>query len=260
MKRYLYIWWKLVLGALQTAFVSRFGIVLFLVGKILRFGFFLFFLVIIGSQTKLLGTYSLYEMVLFYLTFNLIDTLAQLLFRQVYSFRGYVISGDFDYFLVKPISPLFRGLLGGSDAMDFPVFIMLIGAIVYVLAKIPSISWIHICLYVFLILNSMIIALAFHIFILSVGVMTTEVDNAMWLYRDLTQMGRVPVDIYAQPFRGIVTFAIPVGIMMTFPAKAILGLLSLPFILISFLFGVVVIYASMVVWRYALSMYASASS
>ena len=193
------------------------------------------------------------------MTFNLIDTIPQFLFRDVYRFRSQIINGYFDYTLLKPMSPLFKSLFGGSDILDFFTLILLIIVLVIIMQHIGSISLTGIIEYILLIINACCIALAFHIFVLSLGILTTEVDNAIMLYRDLTQMGRFPVDIYTQPLRGILTFAIPVGIMMTFPAKAVLGLLSFWLIFFAFLVGITLLYVSYILWKYSLHFYTSAS-
>jgi ABC-2 type transport system permease protein len=73
-------------------------------------------------------------------------------------------------------------------------------------------------------------------------------------------MGRFPVDIYKQPLRNIITFIIPIGIMITFPAKALMGLLSPQWIVLSFTIAAVLLMISLTFWRYALRQYTSASS
>ena len=199
-------------------------------------------------------------MVLFYATFNLIDTAAQFFLREVYRFRSYVVSGDFDYFLTKPISPLFRSLFAGSDVLDLPLLIVSIILIFYTAAKIGPINLISIITYILLIISALAIATAFHIFVISIGVMTTEVDNTIMLYRDLTQMGRFPVDIYREPISWFITFVIPVGVMMTFPAKSLLGQLSTGLLVVSPLIAVAFLILSIKFWKFSLSKYSSASS
>lgn len=132
--------------------------------------------------------------------------------------------------------------------------------IIVSLQHLGTISLINIILYLGLVVNAFIIALSFHILVLSIGVLTTEVDNTIMLYRDLTLMGRVPVDIYLEPIRGILTFIIPVGIMMTFPAKALMGFLSIEAVLLSFLMAAFFLLSSIKLWRLALRNYSSASS
>lgn len=259
-KKHLKVWWLLTTKASQIAFTSRFGAILFIFGKLIRFVFFLFFIIIVASRTKEIAGYSFWEIVLFFATFNLIDVFAQFFLREVYRFRWYIISGNFDFYLVKPLSPLFRCLFGGSDPLDIPLIFISIAMIFVSVFHVGGISILSSALYFALVINALIIALAFHVFVLAVGVLTTEVDNTIWLYRDLTQMGRFPIDIYREPLRAVLTFAIPVGVMMTFPGYAILGLLSPLAVFVSFLVGIIFLSGSLAFWRYSLRNYSSASS
>jgi len=260
MKRHLKIWWVQTLKTTQITFAYRFGAALFIIGKLLRFGLFFLFLFVLGMNRKVIAGYSFDQMLLFFLTFNLVDTSAQLILREVYNFRGHIVSGEFDYFLVKPYSPLIRCLFGRSDILDVPLVIILLIALSLIIPHMNNISTESVLLYIGLVCNGFFIALSFHIFVLCLGIITTEVDNAIFLYRDLTQMGRVPVDIYKEPLRGLLTFIIPVGIMMTFPAKALMGLVSLQTIVFSFMISSVLFFISVHCWRWALKQYSSASS
>lgn len=260
MKKYSKVWWLLALQAAKTAFESRFGAVLFVIGKMVRFLLFLFFILLIASRVEKMVGYSLWQMVLFFATFNLIDTITQLFFREVYRFRSHIVAGDFDHILTKPLSPLFRSLFGGTDVLDIPILFLSILFIVFAAFHLENISFIHAGAFLLLLLNAFLIATAFHIFVLSLGILTTETDNTLWLYRDLTQMGRVPVDIYQEPLRGFITFVIPVGIMMTFPAKVLMGLLAPQGVFLSFFLGGLLFYLAFSFWQFSLKRYTSASS
>lgn len=259
-KKYLKFWWLSVNSTTQTALSSRFSAILFLFGKALRFLMFLGFILIIMSQTKTVASFTFWQMIFFYATFNLIDTLAQFLLREVYRFRTYVVSGDFDYLLTKPISPLFRSLFGGSDILDVPLLIVSTALIMFVIPKLGAINPESIILYAVLIISAMILAISFHIFVICLGILTTEVDNTIMLYRDLTQMGRVPVDVYREPISWLITFVIPVGVMMTFPAKSVMGLLSAKMVFISIFISVISLLISIKFWHFSLRNYTSASS
>ena len=258
--KYIKLWWMMTFMVSQNSFVSRFGAGLFVLGKLIRFTFFLFFLLIIASRTHAIAGYTLWQIILFYLTFNLIDSLAQFFLREVYRFRSYVVSGDFDYFLTKPVPVLFRLLFGGSDILDIPILIISFFFIYISLSHLSSITFFNILIYIGLLINGFVIMLSFHILVLAIGVITTEVDNTLWLFRDLTQMGRFPIDIYRNPLRAFITFLIPVGIMITYPAKAAMGLLSVNAILISVFVSATLLYLSTRFWRFSLKKYSSASS
>jgi ABC-2 type transport system permease protein len=259
-RKYLKVWWFFTKATAQISFQSRFGSFVFLIGKILRFLLFFLFLFLLLDKTKSIGGYTIWQIIFFYATFNFIDSSAQFFMREVYRFRSLVVRGSFDYIATQPISPLFRGLFGGSDLLDIPILIIGVIFIFISAGHVGVVTWFGILGYIFLVVNALLIALAFHIIVLSLAILTTEVDNAIMLYRDLTQMGRVPIDVYTQPIRSVLTFAIPVGIMMTFPAKALMGLLSFQSIVIAGGVGIAFIYLSLKLWQYSLRYYSSASS
>ncbi|MBI4035480.1 ABC-2 family transporter protein [Candidatus Daviesbacteria bacterium] len=260
MKRYLKLWWLFASAAFQIQLNIRWGLIIFLLAKILRFTTFIFLLVILLQSTKVLAGYTLDQVLLFFLSFNFLDILSQLLFREVYRFRPKVLSGTFDFYLIKPISPLFRSLLTGPDLLDFITLIPLIAAIVYFVNKLNSLNILNIGEYIFMLLLGFLIILSFHILVLSLAVLTTEIDSAILVYRDLVGMGRVPIDVYVEPIRSLITFIIPVGIMMTFPAKALMGLLSPGLIAYAISFTLILFYFSYKAWELALKNYSSASS
>lgn len=258
--KYIRLWFMMTLMVSQNAFATRFGAMLFVFGKLIRFVFFMFFLLVITSRTHAILGYTLWEVILFYITFNLIDSVAQFFLREVYRFRQYVVTGDFDYYLTKPIPVLFRLLFGGSDILDIPIILISCGFIIVAFSNIGSITPFNILTYLLLVINGLVIAIGFHILVLAIGVISTEVDNTLWLFRDLTQMGRFPIDIYKTPLRQVITFIIPVGVMVTFPAKALLGLLSFNMVLVSVFVGGAFLYLSIMFWRFSLKKYSSASS
>ena len=260
MSKYFTVWLRFAINGFQTQLSNRFALVVFLLGKILRFGIFTFFIVILVSKTQALVGYSLDQTIFFFLSFNLIDVLSQLIFREVYRFRQAVVLGTFDFYLVKPINALFRSLMGGPDVLDFITLVPLIGVIIFYIHRLQIYSLSSIMLYLILIGAGFLIALSFHILVLSLAVVTTEIDHAIMMYRDVVGMGRFPIDIYREPLKGFLTFIIPVGVMMSFPAKAILGLLSPALIIYAVVFSLLMFYFSLKVWNWSLRQYSSASS
>lgn len=259
-KKYFKVWWISAINSFQTQLMVRWAVVIFLSAKILRFTIFTIFIIILVGKTSALAGYTLDQTIFFYLSFNLVDILSQLFFREVYRFRPQVVSGNFDFYLIKPFSPLFRSLATGPDLMDFLTLFPLLGAIIYFIVRLQIYDPLNIFLYILLLGLGFIIALSFHILVLALAVMTTEIDHAIMVYRDVVALGRMPIDIYREPIRGFITFVIPVGIMMSFPAKSLLGLLSPFFIVYSILFTLILFLISLKVWNQALRQYSSASS
>ncbi len=254
------IWWQYTLNSFQQILLNRTAVLLLTSGKIIRIALFFIFLMFLFQGAKTLAGYNRNQIIFFYLSFNLVDTFAQLFFREVYRFRSMVVSGSFDFYLVKPMNPLIRILLGGTDLMDLLVLILIIITTVWfaTVNNLISSPW-QWGLYLILVLNSLIIAAAFHIFVLGVGIMTTSVDHLMMIYRDFSSMLRIPVDLYTEPIRFLLTFALPLGIMITFPAKALLGILPVHLIFISFVFSFLGFFLAYRFWLFALRKYTSAS-
>ena len=229
-----------------------------MLAKVLRFGFFVMFIYFLVTGSKDVAGYSANQIVFFFLTFNVIDILGEFLYREVYRFRSKVVSGDLDLILAKPMSALFRVLMGGADIIDLITIPPLIIAVIYV-GNLLNPSILHTTYYVLLIINGLLISTAFHIAVLSLAILTMEIDHTVMIYRDLLNLGRLPVDIYREPLRSILTYLLPVGVMITLPAKSLMGLVSPLSVAVSFMIGVIVFWASKRFWSHALKHYTSAS-
>lgn len=239
---------------------KRFSAVFLLTGKIVRIVLFGSFLLILLSGKKQLAGYSVDQVAVFYLTFNLIDTVSQLLLRGTYYFRSLVLKGDLDYILAHPLNPLFSVLLSHTDILDFIMLWPILFALIYSILRLPSVNLFNYLVYSILVINGLLVAITFHIIVLSLAIVTYGVDNVLMIYRDLSSLARVPVDLYREPIRFIITFVLPVGIMITIPVKALLGLLSPWVVFLSFTTSVAFFFVSLRLWDHSLKSYSSASS
>jgi len=259
LKKYFKIWWMMSRNSFTVVIGQKLALSVFLIGKIFRFVFFFGFLYFLLLGNSTLAGYTSNQIIFFFLTFNLIDVITQFLFREVYNFRPMIINGDFDLVLVKPISALFRVLMGGADIVDLITIPPLIFLTIYFGALLHP-SFLSTLYYVLLLANGFLIATAFHIIVLAFAIVTLEVDHTVMIYRDLTSLGRLPIEIYGQPLQAFLTYLIPVGIMISLPAKAMMGLVGPSGILIALLVGIVFVFVSLKFWNYALTKYSSASS
>lgn len=257
MLKNLKIFWLFTTYSIKTVFQNPIGVLLFMLGKILRFAMFFMFVYYLVFNTKLLGEYNLNQTIIFYLTYNIIDSIAQLLFREVYRFRPLIISAEFDTILVKPYHPFMRILIGGIDPMDAIITLLYIVMLIYFVLQGGGVTLLGSFTFIILIINALVISLAFHIAVLALGILTTEVDHTIMIYRDMTKMASFPIDIYKEPIRSIFTFVIPVGIMMTIPVKSLFGMLNMWWYIISFALAATSLIAALALWKKALQKYQS---
>lgn len=258
-KFYFKIWRLMAKNAFLGWSVSRNVFAVFLTGKLIRYiSYFGFLYFLVKGSGGFLG-YNQNQVLFVTATYIFIDTTAQFFFRSVYSFRGLVISGDFDQILIKPVNSLFRVLLGGPDPIDFVTLPPILFVLIWIGSSMHPTTF-QIFLYILLFLNAILISASFHIFVVGVGIITLEVDYLIDLFRDLTSMGRFPIEVYKEPLRDILTFAVPIGIMFTMPVRALGGLLSPWQFLLMLIIGILFFILSLKFWNFALKKYTSASS
>lgn len=255
------VWLMMASRAAQSNLVTNWGGYLFLIGKIVRFLLFFVFIFSVLSSAGTLASYTREQVILFFLVFNLVDIMTQFLFRGVYQFRPQVVSGNYDLNLLKPLPSFFVPVFGFADILDFITLVPLVIYLVWFLNQNQLYSGIlNLILFFIFLINSLLVAFSFHLFVCAVCILTTEIDHLVWVYRDLTNMARFPTDIYQKGIQLVLTFTIPVIILITIPAKALMGLLSWQWLILSFLISGIFLVGSLKFWQYALKKYSSASS
>ena len=249
--------WLLCKGSIKAYISSPLGVILFSTGKVLRFLLLFLFIIFIANSTKTLKGYTPNQAIIFYLSYNIIDTLSQFLFREVYRFRPLIVSGEFDFVLLKPFNPFLRILVGGVDILDLVMLFFYLPLTFIVIVNSGYQQIVPFVFYIIMLINALLIATAFHILVLAMGILTTEVDHTVMILRDISAVGRFPLDIYHQNIRMLLTFVIPVAIMVYFPAKALFGLVNPLTILALIFFSLFILWLSLKIWTKAIRYYQS---
>ncbi len=259
-RKYGRIWLRTASMAVQAQLTYRLGSLGFLLGKMIRLVFFFAFVIAIFNHVQTVAGYSLAETALFFLTFNLVDMAAQILFRGVYGARRTVTEGDFDFYLIQPCSPLFRMVCSTVDFLDLVTIVPVLVMVGMVFARLPPLGLGRYLAYGALTVNAVVLVFAVHVLVAALAVRTQEMENAIWIYRDVMFMGKFPVDVYARPVRWALTFALPIAVMTTFPAKALLGILSPAWAAYSVALAAAAVALSLRFWRGSVALYTSSSS
>lgn len=95
----------------------------------------------------------------------------------------------------------------------------------------------------------LVISAAFHV---------VRIDNLSFLFAAIFDAGRWPINIFTRPLRLLFTFVIPLALMTTFPALALLGRLPLSTLGLGALGSVAFAFAARRVWLGSLGRYTSA--
>jgi ABC-2 type transport system permease protein len=258
--KYLRIWILTASMAMQAQLSYRLGSFGFLIGKMIRLMFFFAFVLAVFNHVDTVAGYNIVETALFFLTFNIVDMIAQIFFRGVYGARRTVSEGDFDFYLIQPCSPLFRIVCSTVDFLDILTLIPVLIMVGIVFNRLPPQSWMRYVAYGTLTANGVALVFAIHVFVAGLTVRTQELENVIWVYRDVMFMGKFPIDVYVAPMRWALTFLIPIAVMTTFPAKAFLGLLSPLWTTYAIILTVIAVLFSLYWWRTCVARYTSSSS
>lgn len=260
--RYLRIWLTQVQLGFSVIAASRLDLVTFVLGKILRMGFFFIFAVSLFTNTDAILGYTKGEVLVFFASMNLIDVVTQLFwFRGLTDFQRLVSRGDFDVVLTKPISPLFWAAFRMFDFFDLLTLPAAGLFLWYAISLLPTaVTAPDALLAIAAFLFSCVLAFSINLTFASLAFWTTEIENIMWSYRDMIYVARFPPEIFPTSVQFIFTYLFPILIVSIFPARALLGDVppSLFVILASVAIGWLLM--SRLIWRGGLRHYASASS
>jgi ABC-2 type transport system permease protein len=260
-KNFTKVWVILAKNNLQNQLLTPSSSVLFIIGKIFNFVFSVLIVFSIFTQVSTIKNYTLSQAIIITLVFNFIDTFTQFFFRALYSFRPILLKGDFDLDLLKPLPSFFRPIFSAPDFLDLPMLVIQIFALIYFLIKfslIPSFSVFGLFLLIFV--NGVILAFALHLMIAAFSILTTEIDSLVMIYRSLGRAAVVPTDIYNNFFRIVLSYVIPITVIFTLPAKAMLNMLTLNGVAYSLTFSFAFLLFSLWFWNFSLRRYTSASS
>ncbi len=261
MTKYLRVWIQLTNCAFSTVASNRIDSICYFIGKIVRFGFFVLMIFSIFRYTDSMAGYKPYEILLFFLTFNLVDLSGQAFMRGVYAFRRYVREGGFDYVISKPVNPLFFILSRSTDLLDLLLIPPIIGLIIYCVHILPiDVTFASVVSYLLLLAIGYVIIMGFHIMAAAVTITHTENANTIWLYRDAMTVGRLPPEIFSFALQMFFTFVIPIFLIVAYPTKALLGELMQKSFSIALVYSILFFSLSLFIWDKSLKKYTSASS
>jgi len=261
-RKYLKIYKILTVHNFSSLIASRLDFWLLIFGKLVRMGFLFVWVFAIFNFINKLAGYTLGQTLLFFVTFNLVDILAQVFFfRGFWFIQQYVKEGEFDRILLYPISEIFLTAFKITDWMDILTLIPAGSLVVYAVTLLPAVPSLgQIVLYLLLCLNGVLIAFALNLLIAGLTFYTPETENVFLLYRDLMTVGRYPTEIFSHPLQIIFTFVFPIAVIIAFPAKILLGILSFRAIIYAFALSATLIFLAVKFWNASLKHYSSVSS
>lgn len=170
-------------------------------------------------------------------------------------------SGTLDFVLLKPADAQFLVSTTRFElwkGLDIAAALGLLGWAFHRLGRAPAAG--GLVLAIALLVCAIAVLYSVWIMVVAAAFWVVRLDNLVHLFGSIFDFARWPVTIFRGTLRVIFTYVIPLGIMTTYPAEALLGTLSLRTAVLAVVGSFVFAVMARGVWTRALARYTSASS
>ena len=262
MRRYLALFWIQLRASLATAMQYRIN---FLIDGVMSLWWMIWTLVplwIVFGGRQEVASWSFPEALLVAAFFTVLRGVIEGAINPSLSTTGDRIrTGTLDFVLVKPADGQF--LVSTAQFAPWKVVDILAGVTMAIIAfdrlgRWPTALDVLACLV--LLAASVLVIYSMWVLVICAAFWVVRLENLAYLFSSIFDAARWPLDIFRGWWRIVFTFVIPLGLMTTYPARAILGTLDARTALAALAGALAIATLSRMVWLTALRRYTSASS
>lgn len=213
-------------------------------------------------HTNLIGGWSEEQMMVFVSSYLLVDSIVMTVFStNVWWLPQYINRGDLDYYLIRPISPLFFLSLREFSANSFINFILAASFFIYSLAYYSvGFSALEVLGLLVLLINGALLYFCIQMMMVLPVFWTHSARGFVDLFYSLGIAMERPDKIYRGWLRVAFTFVLPFAIIASFPVRAFLEGFKLEILLHITVVTIVMWTIMLNIWKKGLKNYSSASS
>ncbi|MGA9450621.1 MAG: ABC-2 family transporter protein [Verrucomicrobiia bacterium] len=237
--------------------------VLWILVELAWFGLQLAFVGVIFSQTRTVGTWTVWQVVLLTGTSNFIQEIYQAFFLvNCTNLSELVRTGKMDFLLLLPVNTRF---IVSTRQVDLPSFanaafalcVMTFAA--HKLGLHPTV--VQLLGFAVLCVAGLLVHYSLMFMLASVSFWTVRAQGIVWGYYNLFNIARMPDEAFRGVFKAVFTFALPVLLVSNVPVRVLADKLTSP-VALSALFGLGITWAviSEWFWRFSIRRYTSAST
>lgn len=142
---------------------------------------------------------------------------------MVWNTIGRVQEGTYDLLLIKPRSILQMSIITAFDSEDLGK--LLGGVLLFSIAmkSVPALEFVNWGAFLLLFLFSLISMFAFGLFMAGLGIVWVGNYRIYEIFMTVMEFGLYPRSIFSKMFQTIITWVIPISLLGSFPASALLG-------------------------------------
>lgn len=173
----------------------------------------------------------------------------------------HIQKGTLDFVLLKPANGQMLATITACNLMrisDVLIGFGLIASGLYRMGHVPTLT--QFVTFAVMIPSGMVTVYSIWLMLTTLAFWFVRVENFGEVFYAFYETGRFPVSIYRPWLRFVLTYIVPIAFLTTFPASALLGKLSAPFVASAAVIAATLFYLSSRFWNYAIRFYSSASS
>lgn len=154
------------------------------------------------------------------------------IYHNMDEYRRLVVTGEFTFVLLKPVSPEFLLLLQQNAYNNVTRFILGFATLLYWVHKLQlTITYVTLGLFVLLFMTSILFVASIWFMLATLTLWLERIDNINEIVPNLRQLWQVPGSVYQGVVSSLFTYVIPIALVVTLPSQAILGVASFQLIL-----------------------------
>ncbi|WP_456272031.1 ABC transporter permease [Bacillus sp. AK031] len=221
---YLSMFFRYVSQYMKTRLQYRTDLVVEILSDLLFQAVNLVFILVVFGHTQLLSGWNRDEIIFIY-GFFLVPFALFSTFFNIWDFNErYIVKGELDRILTRPIHSLFQVILERMELESlFGVFTGLF--IMFYAGKNLglSIGWLDPILFILFVLGGALVYAGIFISLASIGFWSDAKTSLMPMMYNIGNYGRYPVDIYNSVIRFVLTWILPFAFVGVYPAAYFLG-------------------------------------
>lgn len=250
--------------SLQQEMAFRFNFFAKLLNTLIQLSGSVGSLLILFSVRTTVGGWSFYELLTVTGVFLLIQSINNLFMAPSLSaisgLDGELWTGGFDFTLLKPIPAQLYISTKNWSLLSLPDIVISIAILVIAVRGLDNspgprniLAFTGYLAIALLLLYSVMLLLASAAF----WYLGTPL---LWILNSVTELGRFPVNIYPVALKNLLTWVVPIGIMITFPAEILLGTSDINHLWAGIILSVALFMAASAFFKVSVRKYSSASS
>lgn len=219
-------------------------------------------IVLLTSKTKTLYGWTREEILILSGCYSIVIGFFHMIFTRNFDrFPLTVNLGNLDYILVKPLDSQFNMSLFVFNYSSILRIVFGILFTVYMLGVIQvSVSIYQMLIFVILSFAGLLLLYSIWFLVIVITLWSTRLSNLTHLMFNITSVARYPQDLLRELSYFVFLFFLPLTVIITTPAKGLLGKLGASEALILLALSLGFLLITRIVWKYALRFYTSASS